>query len=212
MKIAAKLDLVTQDELNKLENPDNKYQPDFIADILERFGIEQQAIVLNHLQGISNGKLNFQKYRKLGEKKLELFDSSPELADHIVNVLLQEKGIASVLVSKEELVEMTVKQLTAQFAYSNENQPPSVDGSTDHDARLFLPGFMKPYIRNRLPVFVENALQAISMKKDREYMIYEDRDRMGEGSSPNAEDHHFHRIIPVDFKVRHWHEIPPPLE
>ena len=39
------------------------------------------------------------------------------------------------------------------------------------------------------------------MKKDREYMIYEDQDKLRESRSPNAENHHFHRIIPVDFKV-----------
>ncbi len=53
---------------------------------------------------------------------------------------------------------------------------------------------------SRLPVFVESALQAICMSEDREYMIYEDKQTVM--TNPIAEKHHFHRIIPVDYKVR----------
>ncbi len=203
LKIASKLDIINQEDLAKLGDLDD--DSDVIRDIAEKLGIDQQANILNHIENVVAGEVSFRKYRKIGNKRLELYgkdEDPPEGNVQEIEILLQSNGTASLLLPKEDLVELTVRQLHSQFAYSKENDPPTLDRNPERDAKLFMPGFMKPFILHRLATFVENALQAISMKQDREYMIYEDRDRLREGSSPNAEDHHFHRIIPVDYKVR----------
>ena len=198
---------LTQDDIDKLGNNDEPYDSTLISNLAAKLGPDQQASILNHLQQATGTQISFRKYKKTKGKSLEAFvsenDSSEPIDQEIPTkyIYLHENGNASELVFKEELVESTLNQLKAQIAYSNECEPPSVYENPDWKAKIYMPGFLKQYVDNRLPVFVENALQAITMKKDREYMIYEDRDRLREGSSPNAESHHFHRIIPVDFKV-----------
>lgn len=207
LKIVAKLGYINQDDVNKLGNQDESYDGTLMSTLLENLSAVQQAEVLNHLEKITSEPLRFKKYTKPKGKKLDALvtesdaTTGDEDATNSKHILLRDNGIASELIPREDLVVLTVRQLEQQFAYSNEAEPPSVDGSKG-ESKIFIPGFMRQYVENRLPVFVENALQAISMKKDREYMIYEDRDRLREGSSPNAESHHFHRIIPVDFKVQ----------
>ena len=192
--------------MDKIGNNDESDDSRLISNIAAKIGPEQQASILNHLQRATSRQINFLKYTKSKGKKLNLYMNENDPSETEENlptkhILLHENGNASELVFKEELVDSTLNQLKAQIAYSNEEEPPSIHMTPDRKAKIFMPGFLKQYVENRLPVFVENALQAITMKKDREYMIYEDRDRLREGSSPNAESHHFHRIIPVDFKV-----------
>ena len=193
--------------MEKLGTGDEGNDSSLISNMATKIGPEQQANILNHLQRATSGQISFIKYAKSKGKSLNLYvnqndpSESPEESLPTKHILLHENGNASELVFKEELVDSTLKQLKAQIVYSNEEEPPSIHRNSDRKAKIFMPGFLKQYVENRLPVFVENALQAITMKKDREYMIYEDRDRLREGSSPNAESHHFHRIIPVDFKV-----------
>ena len=198
---------INQEEIDKLGNAEETHVSTLVRNMMENIHAEQQAKILNHLQRTMNGLLNFNKYIKSKGKKLHVFNTDDEPSDLVENVLhskhilLHDNGSASELISKEELVDVIIAQLKKQIAYSNQDEPPSFDMNSDREPKIFMPGFMRQYINHRLPVFVENALQAITMKKDREYMIYEDRDRLREGSSPNAESYHFHRIIPVDFKV-----------
>ena len=207
LMIAGKLSFINQKDVDKLGNAEEAYDSTLVKNLMENIGAEQQAKILNQLVRTMKGQINFHKYTKTKGKKLHIFTTDDEPLDlegnalHSKHILLHDNGNASELVSKDELVHFTIMQLKHQIAYSNEDEPPSVNINNDREPKIYMPDFMKEYIDHRLPVFVENALQAITMKKDREYMIYEDRDRLREGSSPNAKSHHFHRIIPVDFKV-----------
>ncbi|XP_067248763.1 uncharacterized protein [Chanodichthys erythropterus] len=97
--------------------------------------------------------------------------------------------------SEKSLIDATVSTIKSYIMYSD--NPQTVEKSNNFTV---IPVFLKSYIENQLPVFVENALRAVEMSQDREYMIY---------TSPAAEREvagihdreKYNAIIPVDFKA-----------
>ena len=149
LKIAAKLGILNEEEVTKLGNPEEANKSALIKKVMENLGIEQQANILNHLQRTMNGYIHFQKYRNTKGQKLETYTTERDpftLGDTALytrNILLQDNGIASELVSKEKLVDLTVTQLKWQFAYSNEDNPRPTEVNNDRQAKMLFPGFMK---------------------------------------------------------------------
>ncbi|KAJ1134277.1 hypothetical protein NDU88_000730 [Pleurodeles waltl] len=121
------------------------------------------------------------------------------IAEHDkICILLQEHGRACQLMSNKDLVEGAVSDLESRIRYSDTYKPPDKQENNDDDV-ILLPAYLKEYTKNRLKVFVENALKALTMVKDREYMIESTTD-MGQVKT-NTPIHEYHTIIPVDFKA-----------
>ncbi|XP_075053995.1 uncharacterized protein LOC142140033 [Mixophyes fleayi] len=92
--------------------------------------------------------------------------------------------------SEKDLIDATVEEIASKTKYSDNYKPPDVEDDQDESV-ILLPRYLKEYTQNRLCVFAENALKAIVMEINREYMI----DFRDEACS-----HDDHCIIPIDFK------------
>ncbi|XP_078530581.1 uncharacterized protein LOC144817699 [Lissotriton helveticus] len=125
-------------------------------------------------------------------------ENKPTSEHDKICILLQEHGRACELMSNKDLVEGAVRDLESRIRYSDTYQPPDKQQSNDENV-ILLPGYLKAYTQNRLAVFVENALKALTMVKDREYMIESTTDTGR--VNVNAPIHEYHSIIPVDFKA-----------
>ncbi|KAJ1212503.1 hypothetical protein NDU88_000159 [Pleurodeles waltl] len=100
--------------------------------------------------------------------------------------------------SQKDLIEGAVSELESRIRYSDTYQPPDKQENKD-DNFILLPTYLKEYTQNRMKVFVENAMKAIVMEKDREYMIESAIE--GGQVKPTAPIYEYHTIIPVDFKA-----------
>ena len=125
--------------------------------------------------------------------------STPSSADGsskvVIKMLLLDNGIACQVMTEKDLIDSTVGAIESRLKYSNESDVHNPDDPNETGA-LFMPSFLKEYVKNRLPIFVQNALRAVNMSKGREYMIFRP------DNSDNSYSAHLNDcVIPVDFKA-----------
>uniref|UniRef100_A0A096MFK3 Uncharacterized protein n=1 Tax=Poecilia formosa TaxID=48698 RepID=A0A096MFK3_POEFO len=121
----------------------------------------------------------------LVNNKAKRYGKDNSSADPDVRILLLQNGCACEIMSEKSLIESTLEKLKSKIRFSSECSLKSVDETQGY---IVIPSFLKEYVENQLPIFAENALRAIQMALDREYMIDDD-------------SHHYDAIIPVDFQA-----------
>ena len=111
-----------------------------------------------------------------------------------VRMLLLDKGLGCELLTTDELTDFVKRAIEEKIKYSHEYTLPK-QTDKDSDGVLYVPQFLKPYVQNRMKIFIDNALKAILMTKSREYII-------DQPAAENCKDpHQFDCVIPVDFKA-----------
>ena len=128
-----------------------------------------------------------------------------------VMLLLLEKGIVRELFTEQGLKTVAIDSIDEKIMYSDGSRGiRSINGNTkieckvdtnvpnEEEARyIVLPMYLKEYVDQCLPVFIDNALKAVSMTLGREYYIVDGRDTP---SKDQDQDHSFDRVVPVDFE------------
>ncbi|XP_078533279.1 uncharacterized protein LOC144819181 [Lissotriton helveticus] len=201
------LGFFTEEDVNKLQSTlvesDQEPQDSAIKELMDKLGPAQQRDLLSIFQKVLEDAVVFEYY-EVEDGKASEFDisSTTETKSSSDNdkicILLLEHGCACVVMSEKALIEGAVTELESRIRYSDTYQPPDKQENKD-ETFILLPGYLKEYTQNRMKVFVENAIKAIVMEKDREYMIESATDMSQMKSiSPIYE---YHSIIPVDFKA-----------
>ncbi|XP_069482533.1 uncharacterized protein [Ambystoma mexicanum] len=174
-----------------------------IKELMDKLGPAQQRDLLSIFQKVLEDAVVFECY-EVQDGKASSFENNstadnPSVLDHEkVHILLQEHGRACEVMHEKTLVEGAVAELESRIKYSDAYQPPESQ-SNNEEHFILLPAYLKEYTKSRMKVFVENALKAITMVKDREYMIESATDaNQVKTTSPI---HEYHCIIPVDFKA-----------
>lgn len=165
-----------------------------LSEVMKKFGVLQQYDLLSIFEEVLEKSAVFKCYT-LENKKAKCFEAQQKQGDLVVEMLLLDGGLACEIMSEKSLIDATVSTVKSKIMYSNNFQ-------TAEDANNFsvIPGFLKDYVENQLPVFVENALRAVEMSWGREYMI--DTSPAAERDAAEGPDRHeYDAIIPVDFKA-----------
>ncbi|XP_078530524.1 uncharacterized protein LOC144817668 [Lissotriton helveticus] len=183
-------------------------QDSAIKELMDKLGPDQQRDLLSIFQKVLEDAVVFEYYEVKDGKASEfevissLDNSSSDnksTSDHEkICLLLQEHGLACEVMSDKDLIEGAITELESRIRYSDTYQPPDKE-ELNEEHFILLPAYLKEYTQNRMKVFVENAMRAIVMEKDREYMIESATDR-GKVKSTTC-IHEYHSIIPVDFKA-----------
>ncbi len=135
------------------------------------------------------------KCYSLEKKKAKCFEAQEKKGDLKVEILLLEGGLACEILSEKLLIDATVSTIKSSIKYSD-----NVQTAKESNNFIIIPVFLKSYVENQLPVFVENALKAVEMTRGREYMIY--TSPAAEKDAANSHDRDkYNSIIPVDFKA-----------
>ncbi|KAJ1212516.1 hypothetical protein NDU88_000171 [Pleurodeles waltl] len=190
-------------EQSSVEEP----QDSAIKQIMDKLGPAQQRDLLSIFQKVFEDAVVFEYYEvkdgKASEFKtsstLESMPDKKATSDNDkIRILLQEHGCACMVMSEKDLIEGAVSDLESRIRYSDTYHPPD-KGEKSEESFILLPAYLKEYTQNRMKVFVENAMKAIVMEKDREYMIESATDA-GQ-LKPTTPIYEYHTIIPVDFKA-----------
>ncbi|XP_078530523.1 uncharacterized protein LOC144817667 [Lissotriton helveticus] len=183
-------------------------QDSAIKKLMDKLGPAQQRDLLSIFQKVFEDAVVFEYY-EVKDGKASAFEISSTLdnsssdkistSDHDkVQILLLKNGCACELMSQKALVEGAVSELESRVRYSDTYQPSDKKESSDENFVL-LPAYLKEYTQNRTKILVQNALKALVMEKDREYMIESATDTGHVKSTTPI--HEYHSIIPVDFKA-----------
>ncbi|XP_069482764.1 uncharacterized protein [Ambystoma mexicanum] len=174
-----------------------------IKELMDKLGPAQQRDLLSIFQKVLEDAVVFECY-EVKDGKASAFENNStanntSVLDHEkVHILLQEHGRACEVMHEKALVEGAIAELESRIKYSDAYQPPESQ-SNNEEHFILLPAYLKEYTKSRMKVFVENALRAIRMVKDREYMIESATEQnQVKTTSPI---HEYHCIIPVDFKA-----------
>ncbi|XP_051987382.1 uncharacterized protein LOC127647274 [Xyrauchen texanus] len=165
-----------------------------LSEVMKKLGVSQQYDLLSIFQEVLENSTVFNCY-SLENKKAKCFEAREKQGDLNVEMLLLEGGLACEIMSEESLIDATVSTIKSCIKYTGNLQT-----AEESNNFIVVPVFLKSYIENQLPGFVQNALRAIEMSQGREYMI---------GTSPAAgrevadspDRHQYNAIIPVDFKA-----------
>ncbi|KAJ1212522.1 hypothetical protein NDU88_000177, partial [Pleurodeles waltl] len=178
-------------------------QDSAIKEIMAKLGPEEQRDLLSIFQKVLEDAIVFEYYEVKDGKASEFEISSssdikPTSDYDKICILLQEHGCACEVMSDKDLIEGAVTELESRIRYSDTYQSRDKEEKSE-DNFILLPAFLKEYTQNRMKVFVENAMKAIVMEKDREYMIESATDA-GQ-VKPTTPIYEYHTIVPVDFKA-----------
>ncbi len=134
------------------------------------------------------------KCYSLENKKAKHLKAQEKQGDLKVEMLLLEGGLACEIMSVKSLIDATVSTIKSSIMYSDNLQTAKESNNT------IIPVFLKSYVENQLPLFIENALKAVGMTHGREYMI--DTSPAAERDVAKSHDRDkYNAIIPVDFKA-----------
>uniref|UniRef100_UPI0037E76790 uncharacterized protein isoform X2 n=1 Tax=Semicossyphus pulcher TaxID=241346 RepID=UPI0037E76790 len=165
-----------------------------IEQVLKKTGVSQQYDLLSIFQEVMENSVAFECYSE-DNNKAKPYGAQGRHADLEVKMLLLEHGLACEIMSETSLIEATVSALKSCIKYSDK-----CSDSEEHGNFIIIPHFLRKYVENQLPVFVENALRAIEMTQGREYMIdVSPAAEKADASDPGQ--HQYDAIIPVDFKA-----------
>ena len=170
-----------------------EFTQNLIDKIMSEIGVPEARDLLTVLEVALDG-IAFECY-KINSGHAELFGPKGTKSGKI-KMLLMDNGLACELFTEDEMVDFVKKAVEEKIKYSHEYSLPKKEDK-DSDGVLYLPQFLKPYVQNRMEIFVKNALKAILMTKGREYII----DRSSAKNILDSPAHHFDCIIPVDFKA-----------
>lgn len=182
------------EKVKKNEDGDEDRVSEALSEIIKKLGVSQQYDLLSIFEEVLENSVVFKCY-SLENKKATCFEASEKQGDLQVEMLLLEGGLACEIMSEKSLTDATVSTIKSSIKYSDNLQ-------MDEESSNFIvvPAFLKSYIENQLPVFVENALRAVEMSRGREYMI--DTSPAAERETADSPDRHQYKaIIPVDFKA-----------
>lgn len=174
---------------------EHKQADDALKAIMAKTGVDQQYDLLTVLEMGMEHKVAFTCYVFQSEtNKATRFLNQKTEADQNINMLLLEHGKACEILPENVLVEEIVKAIQSNITYSNQGS------LNDKRSTLMIPSFLKKYLENRLPLFVENALRAILMTKGREYII--ELSITTQGLDIREDDEYMYQsIIPVDYQA-----------
>ncbi|XP_044206348.1 uncharacterized protein LOC122981723 isoform X1 [Thunnus albacares] len=179
------------------ENTGDDYQDDgwrAIEQVMKKIGVSQQYDLLRIFQEVMENSVAFECYSE-ENNKAKRYRTEERHADLEVSMLLLENGLACEIMSEKSLIEATVSAVKSYIKYSDECSYSKENGNF-----IYIPHFLRKYVENQLPVFVENALRAIEMTQGREYMIDISR-AAAKVSASDPDQHQYDAIIPVDFKA-----------
>ncbi|XP_051747343.1 uncharacterized protein LOC127511048 isoform X6 [Ctenopharyngodon idella] len=165
-----------------------------LSEVMKKLGVSQQYDLLSIFEEVLEKSAVFKCY-SLENKKAKCFEAQEKQGDLNVEMLLLEGGLACEIMSKKLLVDATVSTIKSSIKYSDNLQT-----AEESNNFIVIPVFLKSYVENQLPVFVENALRAVEMSRGREYMI--DTSPAAEREVAGIHDRDkYNAIIPVDFKA-----------
>ncbi|XP_078533265.1 uncharacterized protein LOC144819167 [Lissotriton helveticus] len=178
-------------------------QDSAIKELMDKLGPAQQRDLLSIFQKVLEDAVVFEYYElkdgKASEFAISTTTENKSTSDHDkIRILLLEHGCACVVMSEKALIDGAITELESRIRYSDNYQPPDKQENKD-ETFILLPAYLKEYTQNRMKVFVENAMKAVVMEKDREYMIESATDMSQMKSTSPI--HEYHSIIPVDFKA-----------
>lgn len=170
----------------------------YVTEFMSRIGPSKQMEFLKIVEKAMNKAVQFTCYT-LSSDKLDLYSTTEYIpGSDVVTMLLLDNGLASELLTYDELIKATVVCVRKKIVYSN-NVNIEKTGKDLGEEYILVPSFLKEYVENRMPIFVGNALKAILMTKDREYMI--DHQQVNDDFFTAGHRHYHDAIIPVDFKA-----------
>lgn len=165
-----------------------------LSEVMKKLGVSQQYDLLSIFEEVLENSVVFKCY-SLENKKAKCFDAQEKQGDLKVEMLLLEAGLACEIMSEKSLIDATVSTIKSSIKYSDNLQT-----AKESNNFIIIPVFLKSYVENQLPVFVENALKAVEMTRGREYMI--DTSPAAERDIANGQDRDkYNAVIPVDFKA-----------
>lgn len=165
-----------------------------LAEVMKKLGVSEQYDLLSIFEEVLENSAVFKCY-SLENKKAKRFEAQEKQGDLTVEILLLDGGLACEIMSEKSLTDATVTAIKSSIKYSDDLQTPE-----DSNNFLVVPVFLKSYLENQLPVFVENALRAVEMSQGREYMI-DTSPAAGKEAADSPGKHEYNAIIPVDFKA-----------
>ncbi|KAM9440454.1 uncharacterized protein Hap1MRO34_025693 [Clarias gariepinus] len=165
-----------------------------LSEVMKKLGVSQQYDLLSVFEEVLENSVVFKCY-SLENKKAKFFGAREKPAELIVEMLLLEGGFACEIMSEKSLIDATVSTIQSFIQYSD-----NLRMAEESQKCIVIPAFLKSYVENQLPVFVENALKALEMSQGREYMI--DTSQAAERKVADSVDsQEYNAIIPVDFKA-----------
>ncbi|XP_057176841.1 uncharacterized protein LOC130545925 [Triplophysa rosa] len=187
------IDMINQAK-SKKENEGEDAMSKALAEIMKNLGVLQQFDLLSIFEEVLEYSAVFKCY-SLENKKATRFEAREKQGDINVEMLLLEGGLACEIMSEKSLIDATVSTIKSSIKYSN-------NVKTDKESNNFIvvPFFLKNYVENQLPAFVENALKTVQMSQGREYIL--DTSPAAERDVVASNDKHmYNAIVPVDFKA-----------
>ncbi|XP_073472470.1 uncharacterized protein [Aquarana catesbeiana] len=192
LEFGVQLGLLSEEELQEIKVQTSSEISDLqqteLEKLIVKFGPQQEKDLLKVFGKVLEDSIQFRFY-ELKDDKASFIENSCDSGEPI-SVLLLPQGQACVLMAIKQLVNITVEELSLKIKYSDDYRPEDITDK-ENEGVILIPKHLKEYTKNRLPVFVENALQAIMMEKGREYTI----DSRDKSNLPE-----YHSIIPIDFK------------
>ncbi|KAL1276653.1 hypothetical protein QQF64_036276 [Cirrhinus molitorella] len=165
-----------------------------LSEVMKKLGVSQQYDLLSIFEEVLENIVVFKCY-SLENKKAKCIEAQEKQGDLKVEMLLLEGGLACEIMSEKSLIDATVSTIMSSIKYSNNLQE-----AKESSNFIIIPVFLKSYVENQLPVFVENALKAVEMTRGREYMI--DTSPAAERDIVNSQNRDkYNAVIPVDFKA-----------
>ncbi|XP_030048636.1 uncharacterized protein LOC115462781 [Microcaecilia unicolor] len=183
-------------KVNESTGEESKADDSEIKEIMNKLDPPQQQDLLTLFQKVLEDSVLFVCCKVQNGKAVSCDANSTVAHDNKIQMLLLEHGLACTMVSEEDLITATVNEIESRLRFTDVYTPPNE--KTDENF-LIVPGYLKEYTNNRLPVFVENALKAILMETYREYMIESAIDPGKDTTVSESQD--YDEIIPVDFRA-----------
>ncbi|XP_029428010.1 uncharacterized protein LOC115073611 [Rhinatrema bivittatum] len=196
------LGFFTEEDIKKLASkvnePSQESQDSEIKEIMNKLEPSQLRDLLTVFQVVLEDTVLFECYKVQNGKAVRCDANATVTHDNKIHMLLLEHGLACLMITEDELITATVDQIKSIIRFSNDYIPREKEEKMDENF-LMLPGFLKEYTNNRLRVFVENALKAILMMNNREYMIDSAIDPGKDKTVSESQE--YDGIIPVDFRA-----------
>ena len=151
-----------------------------------------QIELTKHTTGTNEGKKDSENYQPTHASNPAEGKKATDEEEKPVKILVLNKGIACLLYTREELEKCATSSVQDHMDFSETLEDPG-----DHirardmkveDTKLKIPSFLKEYVLNQLPQYIESAIRCLFMVEDREYTIQLD------GDGRNG------KVIPVDFQ------------
>ena len=163
---AMEVGVISDEQFQRLTAEDQEERKTAIAQLKK----SDALALLSSLQDYDNMP-EFQAYAVKENSLIEAVTSvtSEETAEKL---LLLENGLACILNTKEEVQERGLEILKSKLKFSDD----------EGDAAIKLPKFLKEFVLDQIPTYIDNAVRALHMEEDREYAISHGK------------------IIPVDFQ------------